>query len=58
MYGEDVVVDFADANGFDLVVRAHQVVADGYEFFAERRMVRAKSAGHMLEVLSGGEVSR
>jgi len=33
-----------DKNDFDLVVRAHQVVEDGYEFFASRQMVTLFSA--------------
>jgi serine/threonine-protein phosphatase PP1 catalytic subunit len=38
------VTDFLDKNDFDLVVRAHQVVEDGYEFFASRQMVTLFSA--------------
>jgi len=43
-FGPDVVTDFLDKNDFDLVVRAHQVVEDGYEFFASRQMVTLFSA--------------
>ena len=39
VFGPDIVTDFLDKNDFDLVVRAHQVVEDGYEFFASRQMV-------------------
>ena len=35
-----------DDYGFELVVRAHQVVADGYEFFADRKLVTVFSAPH------------
>jgi serine/threonine-protein phosphatase PP1 catalytic subunit len=44
IFGPDVVHKFCDAFGIDLIVRAHQVVEDGYEFFAERRMVTVFSA--------------
>ena len=36
---QDVVRDFCQRFGIDLVVRAHQVVQDGYEFFAGRKLV-------------------
>ena len=34
VFGADVVNNFLDVQDLDLVVRAHQVVEDGYEFFA------------------------
>jgi len=34
VFGADVVNSFLDAQDLDLIVRAHQVVEDGYEFFA------------------------
>ena len=45
-FGADVVSDFLERNELDLVVRAHQVVEDGYEFFAQRQMVTVFSAPH------------
>jgi serine/threonine-protein phosphatase PP1 catalytic subunit len=45
-FGPDVVSNFLEKNDFDLVVRAHQVVEDGYEFFAQRQMVTLFSAPH------------
>ncbi|EER18022.1 protein phosphatase type 1, putative [Perkinsus marinus ATCC 50983] len=45
-FGGDVVQDFLEKFDFDLVVRAHQVVEDGYEFFAQRQMVTIFSAPH------------
>ena len=36
VFGSDVVKAFLEENDFDLFVRAHQVVEDGYEFFAKR----------------------
>ena len=38
-FGADVVSKFLQKHDFDLVVRAHQVVEDGYEFFADRQLV-------------------
>lgn len=36
VFGEDVLKNFLKNNDLDLVVRAHQVVEDGYEFFCNR----------------------
>mmetsp|Transcript_4322 Transcript_4322/g.4883 ORF Transcript_4322/g.4883 Transcript_4322/m.4883 type:complete len:106 (+) Transcript_4322:390-707(+) len=35
IFGPDVVSTFLQKHDMDLVCRAHQVVEDGYEFFAE-----------------------
>jgi serine/threonine-protein phosphatase PP1 catalytic subunit len=43
-FGGDVVENFLKRNEFDLIVRAHQVVEDGYEFFAKRQLVTVFSA--------------
>jgi serine/threonine-protein phosphatase PP1 catalytic subunit len=43
-FGGDVVGKFLSKHDFDLVVRAHQVVEDGYEFFADRQLVTIFSA--------------
>jgi len=43
-FGADVVTKFLQKHDFDLVVRAHQVVEDGYEFFADRQLVTIFSA--------------
>lgn len=43
-FGPDIVDKFLGKEEMDLVVRAHQVVEDGYEFFADRRLVTIFSA--------------
>ncbi len=43
-FGADEVAKFLARNDLDLVCRAHQVVEDGYEFFAKRQLVTIFSA--------------
>lgn len=43
-FGADRVIDFLEKNDLDLICRGHQVVEDGYEFFAKRRLVTIFSA--------------
>jgi len=43
-FGQDVVQKFLQKHDLDLVCRAHQVVEDGYEFFAKRQLVTIFSA--------------
>ncbi|KAL9271564.1 Serine/threonine-protein phosphatase PP1-like protein [Drosera capensis] len=43
-FGSDIVAGFLDKHGLDLICRAHQVVEDGYEFFADRKLVTVFSA--------------
>ncbi|CBK24752.2 uncharacterized protein [Blastocystis hominis] len=43
-FAEDVVHNFLRQHDLDLVCRAHQVVEDGYEFFADRNLVTVFSA--------------
>lgn len=44
VFGKDVVEDMNAKLKIDLVARAHQVVQDGYEFFANRKLVTIFSA--------------
>lgn len=43
-FGQQVVSEFLETHGLDLICRAHQVVEDGYEFFARRQLVTLFSA--------------
>ncbi|KAH8394863.1 hypothetical protein KR222_008230 [Zaprionus bogoriensis] len=43
-FGPETVATFLNRHGFSLVCRAHQVVEDGYEFFAERQLITIFSA--------------
>ncbi|XP_064551950.1 serine/threonine-protein phosphatase alpha-3 isoform [Drosophila montana] len=43
-FGADIVSSFLDRHGFSLICRAHQVVEDGYEFFAKRQLLTLFSA--------------
>ena len=43
-FGGEVVSKFLHKHDLDLICRAHQVVEDGYEFFAKRQLVTLFSA--------------
>jgi len=43
-FGGDIVRQFLKKNDFSLIVRAHQVVEDGYQFFQKRKLVTLFSA--------------
>jgi len=43
-FGADVVTQFLTKHDLDLICRGHQVVEDGYEFFARRQLVTLFSA--------------
>ncbi|KAG2391263.1 Serine/threonine-protein phosphatase PP1 isozyme 4 [Vigna angularis] len=43
-FGPDKVAEFLTKHDLDLICRAHQVVEDGYEFFADRQLVTIFSA--------------
>ena len=46
VFGEKVVEDFNKKNDLDLIIRAHQVVDEGYEFFAKRQLITIFSAAN------------
>jgi serine/threonine-protein phosphatase PP1 catalytic subunit len=43
-FGADVLSSFLEKNDFDLVLRGHRQVQEGYEFFANRMLVTLFSA--------------
>jgi len=43
-FSADIVEKFLYKNDLDLICRAHQVVEDGYEFFAQKQLVTIFSA--------------
>ncbi|KAK2964400.1 putative Serine/threonine-protein phosphatase PP1-gamma catalytic subunit [Blattamonas nauphoetae] len=44
VFGSDAIKNFLESNDLEIVIRAHQVVDDGYEFFADRQLVTLFSA--------------
>lgn len=44
VFGADVIARFLEEQEIELICRAHQVVEDGYEFFAKRQLVTVFSA--------------
>jgi serine/threonine-protein phosphatase PP1 catalytic subunit len=45
-FGPDLVKKFCQKHDLDLIVRAHEVVQDGYWFFAERKLLTIFSASN------------
>lgn len=43
-FGADIVEKFLRKHDFDLICRGHQVVEDGYQFFAKRQLITLFSA--------------
>ncbi|GMT15530.1 hypothetical protein PFISCL1PPCAC_6827, partial [Pristionchus fissidentatus] len=44
MFGKAIVAQFCERTGVDLIIRAHQVVQDGYEFMGGRKLITVFSA--------------
>jgi serine/threonine-protein phosphatase PP1 catalytic subunit len=49
VFGPEIVTNFLRTHDLDLICRAHQVVEDGYEFFANRQLVTVFSAPNYCE---------
>ncbi|CAF2114862.1 unnamed protein product [Rotaria magnacalcarata] len=47
-FGVDIVNEFLNQHKMDLICRAHKVVKEGYEFFADHRLVTVFSAPNYL----------
>lgn len=43
-FGQEVLQNFLNKHDLDLICRAHQVIEEGYEFFAKRQLVTVFSA--------------
>lgn len=56
-FGADVLQAFLNKNNLSLVVRAHQVVEDGYEFFNQRTLVTLFSAPNYCGVFDNAGAS-
>ena len=46
LFGEKILLDFMQKNKIDLIVRGNQCVYNGYEFFAQNKLVTIFSAPH------------
>jgi len=44
VFSQKIVTEFNNKHNLDLILRGHQVMDDGYEFFADRRLVTIFSA--------------
>ena len=44
LFGKNELEDFLERNNINVLVRAHQVVEDGYEFYCGRKLITIFSA--------------
>ena len=51
VFGSDIVRKFCKENDIDLIIRAHQVVKDGYEYFAGGHLITVFSATNYCDVM-------
>ena len=64
-FGPDTVERFCARNGLDMIIRAHEVVAEGFELFAGGKLVtifsatnygRCNNAGALIHVSTDSQV--
>jgi diadenosine tetraphosphatase ApaH/serine/threonine PP2A family protein phosphatase len=51
-FGPDIVTNFTEANGIDVIVRAHECVQDGFLYFAGGHLVTVFSARNYAGVMN------
>jgi len=51
VFGSDIVRNFCARNNIDLIIRGHQVVADGFEYFAGGHLITLFSATNYCNVM-------
>lgn len=57
LFGKDIVEHFLKTNDFDLIVRAHEVVEEGYQFMFQRQLMTVFTApSYMGEFDNAGAV--
>lgn len=56
IFGPEIVKSFCNKHKLDLVCRAHQVIYDGYEFYAERKLITIFSAPNYMDFDNKGAV--
>ena len=49
-FSEKVVDDFTSKNNLDLICRAHQVIEEGYQFFANMKLITIFSAPNYMNI--------
>eukprot|EP00483_Globobulimina_turgida_P010408 UN10429 len=51
VFGSDIVRRFCKVNDIDLIIRGHQVVKDGFEYFAGGHLITVFSATNYCNVM-------
>lgn len=56
IFGPEIVQQFCDKHNLDLICRAHQVMEEGYEFYADRKLITVFSAPNYQDFDNKGAV--